>query len=147
MDDTRPRTSREPRTFQHNNNHFSGAFKAQYSSNFVCTNCWSPLEDTLFATSKTTQSMTLLCIWSNLDRRKRALSKAATGRGPRRSEWVQCLLQSFEVYKWVGVKFSFALFLKLSQSILLGLDSLHIVQSRDPRDGRLLTNKLTSSWI
>ena len=126
-------------------------FRAQHATNLVRATRWWALRDTLLSTDQPIPPVALSCSRSNFGRRKRVLSKAANGRGPRRSEWVQWLyprlLQNFEAYKRAGVKFSSALLLELGQSLLLGLDSPYTVQSRDPKDGRLLTDKLTSSWI
>ena len=88
---------------------------------------------------------------SNFGKRKRFLNKAASGRGPKRSEWVlwlyPILLQSFEVYKRSGVKFSPIFLIELALSLLLALDSPYTAQSRDPKDDKLLTGKITHSWI
>ena len=88
---------------------------------------------------------------SNQGKRKRIQRKAATGRGPKRSEWVQWLyprlLQSFEVYKSSEVKFSPALLIELAISTLFPLDSPYNAQSTDPKDNVLLIQKLTHTWV
>ena len=83
--------------------------------------------------------------------RKRLLCKASKGRGQKRSDWVSwlypLLLESFETYKKAGVKFSSKLLIELALSILLSLDSIYTNQSRDPKDNKLLHEKLTYTWM
>lgn len=130
---------------------FPEHFRAQHSTNIVRATRWWALRDTLLSAAETVPNVALSFSRSNMGKRKRGLSKASSGRGPQRSEWVQWLyprlLQSFEVYKDMGVKFSSALLIELALSILFAPDSPYNNQSRDPKDDRLLNEKLTYSWI
>ena len=84
---------------------------------------------------------------SRFGSRKRLRSKAMPGRGNKRSEWVLWiyprLLSAFEQYKKAGVKFSSKLLIELALSIFLDQTSPYTVESRDPKDNRLIVDKLT----
>jgi hypothetical protein len=84
---------------------------------------------------------------SHLENRKRGLTKAATRQGQKRFEWVLWFyprnLEAFDTYKKVGVQFSSKLLIELTLSILLAKDSIYHAQSRDPKDDKLLTQKIT----
>jgi hypothetical protein len=79
------------------------------------------------------------------------LTKARPGRGPKRSKWILWLypnlLAAFEYFKRSGVKFSAKLLCKITLSIMLGQNSIFREQSRDPKDNKLLTEKICYSWI
>jgi hypothetical protein len=88
---------------------------------------------------------------SRLSKRKRILTKARPGRGSKRSKWVLWLypnlLTTFEHFKRSVVKFSAKLLYELALFVFLGPDSIFTEQSRDPKDNRLLTEKICYSWI
>ena len=77
-------------------------------------------------------------------------TKAAPGRGHKSSEWglwlYPKLLEAFECYKRIGVKFLYCLVLELASTLLLAYDSPYIVHSCDLKDNILLTQKLTHNW-
>lgn len=129
---------------------FPEHFRGKRQANMVRASRWWALRDTLLPIDPV-PALSLEITRSTQGARKRILSKAAAGRGPRRSTWVQWLyprlLQSFEIYKTSGVKFSPALLIELALSILLALDSPYNAQSTDPKDNILLTEKITHTWI
>jgi hypothetical protein len=53
------------------------------------------------------------------------------------------ILKAFDTYRKLGVKFSSKFLIELTLSILLAEDSIYHVQSRDPKDDKLLTQKIT----
>jgi hypothetical protein len=57
------------------------------------------------------------------------------------------LLVAFDLFRKTGVKFSSKLLIELALSVLLDPTSIYTVQSRDPKDNRLLIEKLNHSWI
>jgi hypothetical protein len=77
--------------------------------------------------------------------------KAAPGRGAKRSEWVMWLypqlLVAFDLFRKTGVKFSSKLLIELALSVVLDPTSIYTAQSRDPKDYRLLIEKLNPSWV
>jgi hypothetical protein len=77
--------------------------------------------------------------------------KAAPGRGAKRYEWVMWLypqlLVAFDLFRKTGVKFSSKLLIELALSVLLDPTSNYTTQSRDPKDNRLLIEKLNPSWV
>jgi hypothetical protein len=76
---------------------------------------------------------------------------AAPGRRAKRSELVMWLypqlLVAFDLFRKTGVKFSSKLLIDLALSVLLDPTSIYTAQSRDPKDNRLLIEKLNHSWI
>jgi hypothetical protein len=79
------------------------------------------------------------------------LTKATPGRSPRHSEWVlwlySNLLAVFEHFKRFAVKFSTNFLCELALFVLLGQDSIFTEQSRDPKDNKLIIDKICYSWI
>jgi hypothetical protein len=77
--------------------------------------------------------------------------KAALGHGAKRSEWVMWLypqlLDAFDLFRKTSVKFSSKLLIELALSVLLDPTSIYTTQSRDPKDNRLLIEKLNHSWV
>jgi hypothetical protein len=77
------------------------------------------------------------------------LTKAAPGRGTKRSEWMMWLypqlLDAFDLFRKTGMKFSSKLLTELVLSVLLDSTSIYRAQSRDPKDNRLLIEKLNHS--
>jgi hypothetical protein len=75
--------------------------------------------------------------------------KAAPGHGAKRSKWVMWLyhelLVAFDLFRKTGVKFSSKLMIELTLSVLLDPTSIYTAQSRDPKDNRLLIEKLNPS--
>jgi hypothetical protein len=57
------------------------------------------------------------------------------------------ILEAFDTYRKVGVKFSSKLFIELTLSILLAEDSIYRAQSRDPKNDKLLIQKITHCWM
>jgi hypothetical protein len=113
------------------------------------TRWWQQREE--FTNNNGDESITFSASRSRLGKRKRMLTKATPGRGPKRSEWVLWLYPNlfvaFEHFKRSVVKFSAKLLCKLALSVLLGPDSIFTKQSRDPKDNKLLTEKICYSWI
>jgi hypothetical protein len=66
-------------------------------------------------------------------------------------EWVMWLypqfLVAFDLFRKTGVKFSSKLLIELALSVLLDPTSIYTAQSRDPKDNRLLIEKLNHSWV
>jgi hypothetical protein len=79
------------------------------------------------------------------------LMKATLGRRTKRSEWMMWLypqlLDAFNLFRKTGVKFSSKLLIELVLSVLLNPTSIYTAQSRDPKDNRLLIEKLNYSWV
>lgn len=79
------------------------------------------------------------------------LTKAAAKRGPKRADWVQWLyrwlLESFQGHKKLKVKFSSKLLIELALFILIAPSSPYTHESKDPRDNRVLIEKLLISWM
>jgi hypothetical protein len=79
------------------------------------------------------------------------LMKVAPGRGTKRSEWMMWLypqlLDAFDLFRKTCVKFSSKLLIKLALLVLLDPTSIYTIQSRDPKDNRLLIGKLNHSWV
>jgi hypothetical protein len=77
--------------------------------------------------------------------------KAAPDRGAKCSEWVMWLypqlLDAFDLFRKTSVKFSSKLLIELTLSVLLDPTSIYTAQSRDPKDNRLLIEKLNHSWV
>jgi hypothetical protein len=113
------------------------------------TRWWQQREE--FTNNIADWSITFSASQSRLGKRKRILTKARPGRGTKRYEWViwlyPNLLAAFEHFKRAAVKFSAKLLCELALSIPLGPDSIFTKQSRDPKDNRLLTEKIYYSWI
>ena len=126
-------------------------FRGQRNTNLIRAGYWWALRDTYFPAAEAPDHQALSYSRSSGNKRKRILNKARSGRGPKRSEWVQWiyprLLLSFETYKKVGVKFSPKLLIELAKTIFLGPDSPYTPASRDLRDNGLILNKFTSSWV
>jgi hypothetical protein len=104
-----------------------------------------------FTNNNANVSITFSANRNCLDKRKRMLTKARPGRSPKHSEWVLWLylnlLATFEHFKRFGIKFLAKLLCKLALSILLGQNSIYTKYSRDPKDNKLLTEKICYNWI
>jgi hypothetical protein len=113
------------------------------------TRWWQQQEE--FTNNIADRSIIFSASQSRLSKRKRILTKARPGRGTKRFEWVLWLhpnlLAAFEHFKRSVVKFSAKLLCKLALSVLLGPDSIFTKQSRDPKNNKLLTEKICYSWI
>jgi hypothetical protein len=57
------------------------------------------------------------------------------------------VLEAFDTYRKAGVKFSSKLLIVLTFSILLAEDSIYYAQSWDPKDDKLLTQKIIHCWM
>ena len=57
------------------------------------------------------------------------------------------LLLAFEQFKKIGVKFSARLLIELVLSVLFNSTSPYTIHSRDPKENRLLFEKLMYSWV
>jgi hypothetical protein len=91
------------------------------------------------------------CSRSRLGQRKQVLMKAALGRGTKRSEWVMWLypqfFDAFDQFRKTGMKNLSKLLIELALLVLLDPTSIYTAQSRDPKDNRLLIEKLNHSWV
>jgi hypothetical protein len=130
---------------------FPEHFRAHQKANLVCTARWWALRDTYFNALDDAMPIFISSSQSRLGNRKRGLIKAATGRGQKRSDWMLWLyprvLEAFDTYRKAGIKFSSKLLIELILSILIAEDSIYHAQSRDPKDDRLLTQKITHCWM
>ncbi len=130
---------------------FPSHFRGTRSANLIRAGRWWASRDRYFPENDNLLAPPMACTRASVARRSRILVKASPGRGPQRSEWVQwlypLLLESFDIYRKSGVKFSSKLLGELSMSILLSPDSIYHAESRDPKDDKLLIGKITRSWI
>jgi hypothetical protein len=89
------------------------------------------------------------CNQSHLGQRKQMLMKAAPSCGSKRSKWMMWLypqlLDAFHLFRKTGVKFLSKLLIELAFLVLLDPTSIYTAQSRDPKDNRLLIEKLNHS--
>jgi hypothetical protein len=73
------------------------------------------------------------------------------GHGPKRSQWVVWLyfelLSKFQRLKSAGVKFSSKLLQNLACDILANSNSIYHARYRNPKDGRLIIQKIFHSWM
>jgi hypothetical protein len=111
------------------------------------TRWWQQQEE--FTNNNADWSITFSASQNRLSKRKRILTKATPCCGSKCSEWVLWLnpnfLAIFEHFKRSAVKFSAKFLYELALSVLLGPDSIFTEQSRDPKDNRLLTEKICYS--
>jgi hypothetical protein len=131
-------------------NTFLANFRGQKTANTMkAARWWQQREE--FTNNIADRSITFSANQNRLDKTKPILTKARPGRGTKRSEWVLWLypnlLIAFEHFKRTAVKFSAKLLCELALSVLLGPDSIFTEQSRDPKDNRLLTEKIYYNWI
>jgi hypothetical protein len=136
--------------YRHAINTFPANFRGQKTTNTMkATRWWQQQEE--FTNNIADRSIIFSASQSRLSKRKRILTKARPGRGTKRFEWVLWLhpnlLAAFEHFKRAVVKFSAKLLCELALSVLLGLDSIFTKQSQDPKDNRLLTEKICYNWI
>jgi hypothetical protein len=136
--------------YRHAIHAFPTNFRDQKIANIMkATRWWQQREE--FTNNNANRSITFSASQSPLGKRKRILTKATPDRDPKRSEWVLWLypnlLAAFEHFKRSAFKFSAKLLYELALSVLLGPDSIFTEQSRDPKNNRLLTEKICYSWI
>ena len=131
---------------------FSEHFRGQRSANLVRASRWWAQRDKFCNEGEQEiESLPITCARGRLGRLKQLRIKAASGRGHKRSEWVQwlypILLDAFERLKKSGVKFSARLLIELAMTSLLDPTSPYTIRSRDPKDNVLLIEKLTKTWL
>jgi hypothetical protein len=131
---------------------FPEHFKGKKTANVVRATRWWACRNKFCNEDENANSTTAFsCSRSRLGQRKRMLMKAAPGRGTKRSEMVMWLypqfLDAFDMFRKIGVKFSFKLLIELALLVLLDPTSIYTAQSRDPKDNRLLIEKLNHSWV
>jgi hypothetical protein len=130
---------------------FPEHFRSDQRANLVRAARWWAQRDSYFNGPDDVVQTPISSSRSRHGIRKRALTKAATGRGQKRSDWVLWLyprvLEAFDTYRKAGVKFSSKLLIELTLSILVADDSPYHAQSRDPKDDILLTQKITHCWM
>jgi hypothetical protein len=131
---------------------FPEHFKGKKTANVVRATRWWACRNKFCNEDENANSTTAFsCSRSRLGQRKRMLMKAAPGRGTKRSERVMWLypqfLDAFDMFRKIGVKFSFKLLIELALLVLLDPTSIYTAQSRDPKDNRLLIEKLNHSWV
>ena len=127
-------------------------FRGQRSANLMRASRWWAQRDKFCNEGEQEIiSSPISCSRGRLGGLKQLHTKAASGRGHKRSEWVQwlypILLDAFERFKKSGVKFSARLLIELAMTSLLDSTSPYTTLSRDPRDNVLLIEKLTNSWL
>jgi hypothetical protein len=119
---------------------FPKHFRAHQKADLAHSARWWALRDTYFNAYDDTMPIPTSSSQSRLGNRKRRLTKGATGRGQKWSEWMLWLYsrvqEDFDTYRKVGVKFSSKLLIELILSILLAKDSIYHAQSRDPKDDK-----------
>ena len=57
------------------------------------------------------------------------------------------ILEAFDTYRKIRIKFFSKLLIELLLSILLAEDFLYYAQSRDPKNDKFLTQKITHCWM
>jgi hypothetical protein len=130
---------------------FPEHFRGKRTANVVRATRWWARQNEFCNEDKNANSTTAFsCIRSRLGQWKRMRMKAAPGCGAKRSEWVMWLYPqlfvAFDLFRKTGVKFSSKLLIELALSVLLDPTSIYTTQSRDPKDNRLLIEKLNPSW-
>jgi hypothetical protein len=136
------------RTIQAFHEHFRG----KKTANIVRASRWWALRNEFCNEDENANSTAAFsCSRSRLGQHKRMLKKATPGCGPKCSEWVMWLyiqlLDAFHQLRKTGEKISSKLLIKPALSVLLDPISIYTTQSRDPKDNRLLIEKLNHSWI
>jgi hypothetical protein len=131
---------------------FPEHFRGQKTANVVRASRWWALRNEFCNENENANSTAAFsCNRSRLGQRKRMLMKAAPGRGTKCSEWVMWLypqlLDAFNLFRKIGVKFSSKLLIEVALSMLLDPTSIYTAQSRDPKDNRLLIERLNHSWV
>jgi hypothetical protein len=131
---------------------FPEHFRGKKTTNVVrATRWWARRNEFCNENENANSTAAFSCTRSRLGQQKRMRMKAALGRGAKRSEWVMWLypqlLVAFDLFRKIGVKFSSKLLIELALSVLLDPTSIYITQSRDPKDNRLLIEKLNPSWV
>jgi hypothetical protein len=127
-------------------------FRSKKIANVVRTTRWWALRNEFCNENENANSTAAFsCSRSRLGQRKRMLMKTALGHGTKRLEWVMWLyfqlLDAFDLFRNTSVKFSSKLLIELALSVLLDPISIYTTQSRDPKDNRLLIEKLNHSWV
>ena len=83
--------------------------------------------------------------------RRQVHTKAAPGRGPSRAAWVEWLLvelkEELERLRAAGMKFESKLLLALAKDIVKSSEDEFNENYTDAKDGKLIVQKLTYSWI
>ena len=131
---------------------FPEHFRGQKTANVVrAAHWWKQRNGFCNEVEEDTTPMTFSCSRSRVGKQKRLRTKAASGRGNKRAEWVSWLyprlLHAFEQYKKASVKFSSKLLIELALLILLDQTSPYTIQLRDSKDNRILVEKLTHCWM
>jgi hypothetical protein len=131
---------------------FPEYFRGKKIANFVRATRWWVLRNEFCNENENANSTAAFsCSRSRLRQQKQMLMKAAPGRGTKRLEWVMWLylqlLNAFDLFRNTSVKFSSKLLIELALSVLLDPTPIYTNQSRDPKDNRLLIEKLNHSWI
>ena len=131
---------------------FPEHFRGQRSANLVRASRWWAQRDKFCNEGEQEiESSPISCSRGRSGGLKQLRTKATSGRGHKRSEWVQwlypILLDAFERLRKSGVKFSARLLIELAMTSLLDPTSPYTIHSRDSKDNVLLIEKLTSSWL
>jgi hypothetical protein len=131
---------------------FPEYFRGKKTANVVrATRWWARRNEFCNEDENANSTATFSCTRSHLGQWKRMRMKAVPGRREKRSEWVMWLypqfLDAFDLFRKTGVKFSSKLLIELALSVLLDPTSIYTAQSRDPKDNRLLIEKLNHSWV
>jgi hypothetical protein len=131
---------------------FPEHFKGKKTANVVrATRWWAHRNEFCNEDENANSTAIFSCTRSRLGQRKQMRIKPAPGRGAKRSEWVMWLypqlLVAFDLFRKTGVKFSSKLLIELALSVLLDPTSIYTTQSRDPKDNRLLIEKLNHSCV
>ena len=128
---------------------FPEHFRGQHSANLVKASRWWQQRHQFKGDVGEVNQFS--CSRSRLSKRKRHSPKAKSGRGRKRSEWVQYLypklVEEFNRLKKSSVKFSSQLLRELAISILVAPNSIFTANSVDPKDNVLLITKITHSWM
>lgn len=121
------------------------------NTNLVKAKRWWDSQDQLFPEEKDVAESQLSFTRAQGGKRKRFRSKSVQGRGPKRAQWVAWLylelLSEFERLRSTGMKFSAKLLRNLALEILINSNTNYNATYRDQRDGKLIVDKITCSWI
>ena len=131
---------------------FPEHFKGKKTANVVRATRWWPRRNEYYNKDENVNSTaTFSCNRSRLGQQKRMRMKATPSRGAKYSEWVMWLypqlLVAFDWFRKTDMKFLSKLLTELALLVLLDPTSIYTAQSRDPKNNRLLIEKLNHSWV
>ena len=130
--------------------HFSDVFRSSRNANLQkCARWWKNRESICAKDKKNNPKTVNHLMWNG---RKKINRKSSPGRGRKRSEWViwlyEELLDEFHRLRKAGLKFDPALLRVLARDII-GKNAHDVFNAfyKDPKDGKLIGEKITCKWI